>query len=200
MKNSNAVNKPSRLNLVTLIILGTALCSILSGIIIIIGTYNEQTRYNNLLEGGYYTNGKVTGVTYDDEREEYYAHISYTVNEELYQFSVSKGNKYKKDSTVKVLYEAENPSNCALENDSFIDEYLSSSIFLVIGIILLPFACKGLFGIHSNHTQTAMQFNNPSDVWNYDTTNPQRNLRTYQGVNNYTQSNHAQDNYTQSNR
>ena len=190
MRNSNVANKRFNLNFITLTILGVTLCSILVGIILIIGTHNEQIRYNALLEGGHYTNGKITKVTYDDDDEAYYANIAYTVDKKVYNFSVSKGNKYKKGSTVKVLYEAENPSNCALENDSFIDEYLTNSIFLVIGIILVPFACKELFGTRPNQAQTAMQFNNLSNVCNWNITTTKRNHHFYQGINNYTINNY----------
>jgi hypothetical protein len=177
---------------------------ILLGIILIAQIHNEQIRYNALLEGGHYTYGEITDVTTienSEEGNEYRANIAYIVDEKVYNFSVTSETKYKKGDSVKVLYEEGNPSNRSLENHrfTFTLEYVTSCLILFMGIILLFSIFKVNRNTGYNQTQTAMQFNNPRDVRNYNITPPQRQYNFYQGVNNYTQSNHAQDNYTQSN-
>ncbi|MEE1280956.1 MAG: hypothetical protein UHK60_01695 [Acutalibacteraceae bacterium] len=201
MEISNKSKKSLNPKYENLLYWGGALFFVLFGIIFILGNHSAEVKYNTLLEDGQYTYGKITDVTYysgnHKNRGSYSISGTYTVYEQVYSIYFSSGNRMTEGSIVKVLYDAENPSNYVLEKDSFTLEYIFGIIFLIIGILACIFAYKVTappkdFDIIRPYNAIPVQsentthFDNPRDVWHYDITNPEKNKQPYRGKNNYT--------------
>ena len=171
-----------------------AICCILVGIILIGISRNAEASAKSVLEGKKYAYGKITSVAYNTDSEVYDTQVVFMVDGTAYNFSVSNDTKYKQGSSVKVIYEEGNPSNCFLENKSSKGMYLASAILLIMGIILIPFAFKDIILPSYNQNQPDVRFNKMLDTWDNDTTNTTNHKQPYSDKSSYTSNSSAKVN------
>lgn len=151
-----------------------------------------------MLEGGNYTYGTVTEITYTDNGTDgttYTAEGIYTVDQQDYYFYFKCDNTTYEGELIKVLFDGEDPSIYALKKN-FIPTYVFSGVFIFIGCFVLCLV-SGVFVRQRNLTDAdfyrmkiesekrAKMIEEIDDVWNYDITNLNRNKKSYKKENPY---------------
>lgn len=199
MENSNVVSTPLNSKYSKFIYPALKFLCLLVGIIIIISNLTGHIEYNALIKDGCYTDGKITNIKRDPSTKVTNIYVTYIVDGEFYEACFQNNINYKPGDIVKVIYEEENPSNCALERNTFFIGYLAGSVFLITGIIFIRSSKRAKSNTSFNQANTAMGFNNPRDICNYDITSHQTNQQSYIGTNNYPQNDYSQNNYSQNN-
>ena len=81
-------------------------------------------------------------------------------------------------TTVKLLYEKDDPSDYTLGDVDYTDGYIAAVILLIMGIVF----CIASFVINESNIRIAdiyeketTSFQDPKDVWNYDITKMKNN-------------------------